>query len=258
MRAFLTRALAHLPVTHLPVARLPVARRLPTRKAALRMALAGALSMLLLIGTGGDRVRAEEDDELPDVKMFRSIMRGLGLRKPGEENHIEYRERSPLVVPPSRDLPPPETASVVERNPAWPEDTDVKRRREAKQNARKSIDWEDEARSLSPRELNRQGASRTAAAPAAGQKPTEEAINPVKPSELGYGGGLFSWRSLMGAEPKEEYGSFDKEPRRTDLTQPPPGYLTPSPNQPYGVGKSTERAKPANPMDAAVGSAETR
>lgn len=222
-----------------------------------RAAVAAAISAPLVIGAG-TTVRAEDDDELPDVKVMRSIMSGIGLKKPGEESNIEYRERSPLVVPPGRDLPPPETASAVERNPAWPDDPDIKARREAKKQTRKSIDWEDEGRNLTPRELNKQAPSRTAAAtPATGQKPAEEAINPVKPSELGYGGGLFSWRALLGAEPKEEVGTFEREPRRTDLTQPPPGYLTPSPNQPYGVGKTVERRK-ATPADQAVGNAETR
>jgi hypothetical protein len=218
--------------------------------------MAAAVSAPLAIGTGTS-VRAEEEDELPDVKVMRSIMSGLGLKKPGEESAIEYRERSPLVVPPGRDLPPPETTSAVERNPAWPDDPDIKARREAKKQTRKSISWEDEARSLSPRELNKQAPSRTASAPAAGTKPTEEAINPVKPSELGYSGGLFSWRALLGATPKEEYGTFEREPRRSDLTQPPPGYLTPSPAQPYGVGQSYEKRK-AGPVDQAAGTAEQR
>ena len=37
--------------------------------------------------------------------------------------------------------------------------------------------------------------------------------------------------------PKEEYTPFTGEPPRTSLTEPPTGYRTPSPNQPYGVGK---------------------
>jgi len=40
-----------------------------------------------------------------------------------------------------------------------------------------------------------------------------------------------------------EAGEFTGEPPRTDLTAPPPGYQTPSPAQPYGVGSTKERAK---------------
>jgi len=38
---------------------------------------------------------------------------------------------------------------------------------------------------------------------------------------------------------------FTGEPKRTDLTAPPPGYQTPSPDQPYGPGKAGP-AKPTN------------
>ncbi|WP_146604621.1 hypothetical protein [Rhodoplanes roseus] len=222
-----------------------------------RAAVAGALSAVLLIGSGPG-ARAEDDDEMVDVKVLRHIMSGLGLKRPGDESNIEYRERSPLVVPPSRDLPPPETASVVERNPAWPDDPDIKARREAKKQVRKSLDVDEESRALSPAELNRKGAPRTASAGGPPIKSGEEAINQVKPSELGYSGGVFSWRNLIGAEPKEEVGTFEKEPRRTELTQPPPGYLTPSAAQPYGVGKTIERPTSAKGYDQAVGSAGQR
>jgi len=37
--------------------------------------------------------------------------------------------------------------------------------------------------------------------------------------------------------PKEEYIPFTGEPARTSLTEPPRGYRTPSPTQPYGVGR---------------------
>ena len=81
----------------------------------------------------------------------------------------------------------------------------------------------------------------------------EKAINPSKPSELGYTGGLFSSMfSGFGLGSKEETATFDREPPRTSLTDPPVGYRTPAPNQAYGLGKSTEPAK-ADVIDRAVG-----
>jgi hypothetical protein len=53
---------------------------------------------------------------------------------------------------------------------------------------------------------------------------------------------------------KTEYTTFTGEPSRGTLTDPPPGYLTPSPDQPYGVGQApanykvkslSERVEPA-------------
>ena len=37
---------------------------------------------------------------------------------------------------------------------------------------------------------------------------------------------------------KEESAKFTGEPPRSSLTDPPPGYQTPSPDQPYGIGKN--------------------
>jgi hypothetical protein len=54
--------------------------------------------------------------------------------------------------------------------------------------------------------------------------------------ELGYTGGLFS--NIFGKEDKTESARFTGEPPRASLTDPPPGYQTPSPDQPYGNGKA--------------------
>src|SRR5262245_63018847 len=50
-------------------------------------------------------------------------MKDLGLRRDGEG--IDFRERAPLVVPPSRNLPPPQDGTPVTANPAWPKDPDA-------------------------------------------------------------------------------------------------------------------------------------
>ena len=44
---------------------------------------------------------------------------------------------------------------------------------------------------------------------------------------------------------KDDAGNqqFTGEPPRLSLTEPPPGYQTPSPDQPYGVGKAKPEAK---------------
>ena len=56
-------------------------------------------------------------------------MEGLGFKRDGEAT-INYQERAPLVLPPSRDLPPPEKSdAITANNPAWPKDPDVARRK---------------------------------------------------------------------------------------------------------------------------------
>jgi hypothetical protein len=195
--------------------------------------------------------RAEDDDDdLLDVQVFRGVMRGLGLKK-GDEATINYRERSPLVVPPSTELPVPENPAIAERNPEWPVDPDVKQRQEVAKRRQRAVNWEDEGRALTPSELNK-GVPRGGPVPGIGRS-AEEAMRQSHPSELGFKG-FDNMRELFGFDHKPETRAFDSEPKRTDLTQPPPGYLTPSASQPYGVGKDTIITKPANPMDHAVGS----
>ena len=41
---------------------------------------------------------------------------------------------------------------------------------------------------------------------------------------------------------KEEYASFNGEPVRGDLTEPPAGYRVPSPNQPYGISPDKKKS----------------
>lgn len=53
--------------------------------------------------------------------LLRDIFGRIGIMEP-EQPQIEYRERAPLVVPPSRDLPPPRAPEQVGGDPRWPED----------------------------------------------------------------------------------------------------------------------------------------
>jgi hypothetical protein len=185
-------------------------------------------------------------DDAPDVQLFRSIMSGLGLKR-GDEANIEYRERSPLVVPPQMTLPPPESRSAAERNPNWPVDHDLRRAREyAAANKRDPHFSEvEEGRVLRPDEMapGRRGAPPTVL----GRTTTpEEGGKAMSPSALGYVGNLFGTLFDTG---KPESKTFTGEPARTVLTAPPPGYQTPSPAQPYGVGKEKYDPKAFDPMD---------
>ena len=94
-----------------------MSQRAPRRGIA-RVAMACLFAGLAVCGTGVGPALADDDDELPDVKVLRGIMSGLGLKR-GDEAGIDYRERSPLVVPPTTNLPPPENPGFAERNPAF-------------------------------------------------------------------------------------------------------------------------------------------
>lgn len=208
-----------------------------------RAALGGALAVAFLIGSAATGARAaDEEDDAFDTKFFKGMLRSFGLRD-GTEGGIDYRERSPLVVPPSRNLPPPETTSVTEKTPAWPKDVDVTRAKQAKadrKKPRKSI--EEESMPELPSQLGRTGKA-TGTTPAASTKDTSA---PSTLSELG-AKSMFTWSGLWGTN-RDEVAKFAAEPPRTSLTEPPAGYRTPSPNQPYGI-VTPKGAKAINPMD---------
>jgi hypothetical protein len=227
----------------------------------LKQATWGAACALMLLAAAQGTARAEDDDEDKDKnsiwnldqRIYREFMISLGLRN-GSGESIDYRERSPLVVPPSRDLPPPEAARA-QPNPAWPVDPDQKKRREAAVAKAKKratpYDPDAEAGNLMPSELNRSGPIQ--ARPASGRNSEDPEGTSIPPSQLGYFGGLFSLKGLgFGmTEPKEEIGTFTREPPRAALTAPPPGYQTPSAAAPYGVTKRVEYG-PARKPDLAV------
>jgi len=219
-----------------------------------RAALCAGFGIVLVIA-GGTAVYAadDDDDELPDAKFVRGLLRGLGLRN-GQEAGIDYKERPPLVVPPSRDLPVPATAgSLAATNPAWPADPDEKRRKvERKAKAeRKTYNADTAGNALLPSEL----AGKTdKPAMKTGEGPDHSPE--MTPSELGYTGGL--WSSITGLgktfnkDKDAETAKFVREPSRTTLTEPPVGYRTPSPAYPYGVNTKTETPK-AQPDDRQTG-----
>ena len=215
-----------------------------------RAATAGLLG-LAIAASAGTAVRANDDeksDEAFDTKIIRQFLHGLGLRS-SDGTGIEYRERSPLVVPPARDLPPPETGSIVDKTAAWPNDPDVKRAKQAKADRKKPARTvEDEYRPELPSQLGPR-AKTTPPGQVVTPGPHKQAPwEPSTPSELN-AKSVFTLGGLIGG--KEEYGTFTGEPPRTSLTEPPVGYRTPSPTHAYGVGKNRGGGPGSalNPMD---------
>jgi hypothetical protein len=64
----------------------------------------------------------------------------------------------------------------------------------------------------------------------------------MRPDELGTKGNFL--QNIFKDNTKSEVAQFKGEPSRSDLTQPPPGYQTPSAAQPYGLTPRQEKAKP--------------
>ena len=73
------------------------------------------------------------DDGYENV--FSSVLTAVGVLPPSESPDIDYRERAPLVLPPSRSLVKPQQAGGA-RSAAWPVDPDVVRRQKAAADAK--------------------------------------------------------------------------------------------------------------------------
>ena len=202
-------------------------------------AVALGVGLVMMAGAARAGDDDDEDDRTFEEKLIDNLMSGLGAKrmvKPG----IEYRERSPLVVPPKLDLPPP-ASSAEATAPNWPKDPEEKRRKEIaaarKKAGNKFVQPWEAARPLTPAEMNAAkttGTSRTTS----NDPPPPGQNNPtLSPSQLGYTGGL--WGVFKGNS--SEATQFKAEPPRGSLTEPPPGYQTPSPNYAYGTGPDNSK-----------------
>jgi hypothetical protein len=231
-----------------------IAMKHPTMRKLRLHALTTAFAATLLVAGGiGHALAEDDDDELPDTKFFRSVLGGLGLKKDGvQKDGIDYQERAPLVVPPTRDLPPPQSADPRQGNAAWPQDQDEKRRKEASKRRKDAhTTWDDLSRQLSPQELKKGATTAKDEALSKRSADNPEAYQQqYKPSQLGYTSGLFgSMKDFFIGNNKDETATFEAEPPRASLTDPPSGYRVPSPAQPYGVGPDRTLSKPVSQED---------
>ena len=192
----------------------------------------------------------DEDDKTFEEKVIEGVMRGLGGTNM-ENRGIDYRERSPLVVPPKLDLPPPAADAAEVKAPNWPKDPDEQRRKAAIA-ARKKANKDpiEASRILTPSELAQAKGKKSSGGDSVDQPGGNPGTNAVlSPSQLGYTGGF---SGLFGGN-KAETAPFKAEPTRESLTQPPPGYQTPSPNFAYGTGPKESLNKEYNPAAGKYG-----
>jgi hypothetical protein len=199
-----------------------------------------AIGATLLVATAP--ARAEDSIEM---KVLDGIMGAVGLSRKGEDQ-INYRERSPLVLPQGNALPAPESAKV--ENPNWPVDPEVKQARaldklEKQSDGRTSSErMEDAARPISQAELEKGRTNRRQNNANSGDRSLERSSW----SDLGYKGGIFS--NAFGSG-NDQTASVTGEAPRTSLIAPPSGYQTPSPAQPYAVGKTIYKDKAVDPYN---------
>jgi hypothetical protein len=213
------------------------------------------LSLSLGLAMSAGSARAGDDDRTFTEKVsdgFYGMIRGTNMDNRG----IDYRERSPLVVPPTLDLPPPASASADAQIANWPKDPDERQRKAViaakKKNApppaRVQVTAagapQTQAINIAPPVTPEQAPIPGTTRPAyASDRNGTALIDPVydKPGDLFTGGAadlandiglgnLFGTTKVAPVEP-------GTEPARQALTQPPVGYQTPAAGYAYGETK---------------------
>jgi hypothetical protein len=189
-------------------------------------------------------------DDWIDTKIVKGILNGIGLKNTVEPG-INYHERSPLVVPPTRDLPAPQVAAP-QPNSAWPKDKDMTPRKVVtkKRESKPATEAEQEdMRQLRPDELRGpKAAKRTANA--GPQSDPDGRSQQLMPNQLGFQG--FNLNPTKWFDRGPDVVEFKEEPSRGTLTDPPAGLRTPSPKYTYGTKNALEPEKNGQ-HDIAVG-----
>jgi hypothetical protein len=161
--------------------------------------------------------------------LFQRLMNGvLG----NDKEEIDYRQRPPLVVPPSSALPRPQ-GSPAERNAAWPNDPDVAARREATAAARTPSALNEKFRNnpmLTQQELRQGRTSRDTGRPVIAEDQNTY-NNQIQPIQLGR---ELAARRSHDDTTKLTYGG---EPQRRLLSEPPTGYRRPAGTAALGPGR---------------------
>ncbi len=178
----------------------------------------------------------------------------LGI--PAEEKPpIDYRERAPLVVPPSTNLRPPvEAGSPEERRANWPQDPDVAARRKAAADARKPVMVDSVTGNEIGGPVRRLTPEQIRAGRVAGQEVTTVPQRPRYDDRDFHNvmGGLSTLREMDKQTATTADGRLDRtEPRREFLTDPPAGLRRPADNAPFRAtreGSLGARPEPS-PMD---------
>jgi hypothetical protein len=190
--------------------------------------------------------RAGEDTQGSGSSFYDKFLQVIGV---SGGTDINYSERSPLVVPPTKDLPPP-SADAPPSVPDWPKDPDMARRAKAKAKEKPHPHPDyvlDSSRPMRPDELNVPGANTSGRNSA----PTPGASSSADYPEHDYTPPKKSVFDLFNTS-KQQYATFTGEPARSSLTDPPTGYMTPSADQPYGIGPDRKKYKIPTVADRAT------
>jgi hypothetical protein len=155
-----------------------------------------------------------------------SLLDMVGMGDAKESDSIQYRERSPLVVPPKMDMPTPQPRPS-QKAEAWPQDQEIARARkkQVESNARVMGKYAETngGEKLSPEEMR---AMRTPGAAGSATNRQDEGCRIDKLDRENCSPAEY-WGALSAKTEKKDELTLQAgvEPPREYLTQPPKGYL---------------------------------
>lgn len=213
-----------------------------------------SLSLGMVVTTG--TARAQNSDTRTFSEKISDGFYGMVRGKNMDNHGIDYRERSPLVVPPTLDLPPPTSVRQEGQVANWPKDPDERARKaviaakkkEAPPPARVRVttggDPQQQAQPINIAPPVQEAAAPGTSRPAYASDRNGTALtDPVydKPGDLFTGGAaaLSDWSGMSNIFGNGKMAPIEPgtEPARTALTQPPAGYQTPAAGYAYSEEK---------------------
>ncbi len=170
--------------------------------------------------------------------LFKNLIEGTGIFGSSKAD-IEYKQRAPLVVPPSSALPKPQEAGAT-RSAAWPDDPDVARRRAERDSSNILYQNTESYRAntkplLSQEELRRGRVTGRTNGPEGIVEDHNTGNNQIAPIRIGR---ELAARQAQTDTSNLEYGN---EPARRYLHEPPTGYRRPAATAALGPGASGPR-----------------
>lgn len=170
--------------------------------------------------------------------LFQNLVKGMGLFGTDKAD-IEYKQRAPLVVPPSSALPKPQEAGAS-RSAAWPDDPDVARRKAERDSSNILFTNSESYRAntkplLSQEELRRGRVTGRTNGPEGIVEDHNTGNNQIAPIRIG--------REMAARQAQTDVSNlaYGSEPRRQYLHEPPSGYRRPAGTAPLGPGQSGPR-----------------
>ena len=191
----------------------------------------GVATAAFAVALAGSPARAADDGQ---ASLLSGLASTFGLSKE-KDPHIDYRERSKLVLPPKMTLPPP-GRSAASQDVDWPTDVETVRER----NLKKMDDAEPSARDratgnwllVHPGDDVKVTSSGFEGSGSACQNPDPRTGECPKSSHMSINWNPLTW---VGLE-KKPATVLGPEPSRDNLIDPPQGYRAPA----EGVGAKVE------------------